>query len=431
MKTINYLIKITSSTLLLVLLISCNQEKKQVVQLQDIQPYLELSEDVSLKKLQTNLKFWEDKLAATPTQFPYNAEIAGIENQLFSKTGNIEHLKKAEMLLKNAVERSGSKQSGYLRALARNYISQHQFKKALDLLETAEVNGDKKQETIKMLFDVHLELGNNETAKKYLSNIENKRSFDYLIRIAKWQDHEGNLDATISYMEEALQGAKEKGYEGLITWCETNLADYYGHHGDIEKSYQYYLKTLEKNPADVYALKKIAWIAFSHDKNIDQAKYIISKVKKRYAGADLDLLAYEIALYDNNYIKQTFEQYWSEVSKAGYGQMYNKYNFDILTANKEYNQAYELALREVQNRPTAQSYSLLALAAAHVENPSKGMEIIEKNKVLKSYEPEVLLRVAKVYALNNKKELIKPLKQELLGAEFELGPVKAIEIEKL
>ncbi|MDO3693881.1 cell surface protein [Wenyingzhuangia sp. chi5] len=431
MKTINYLFKTTSCIFLLMLLISCNQEKKQVVQLQDIQQYLELSEDASLKKLQINLKFWEDKLAATPTQFTYNAEIAGIENQLFSKTGNIEYLKKAEMLLKNAVERSGSKQSGYLRALARNYISQHQFKKALDLLETAEANGDKKQETIKMLFDVHLELGNNDTAKKYLSNIENKRSFDYLIRIAKWQDHEGNLDATISYMEEALQGAKEKGYEELVLWCETNLADYYGHHGDIEKSYQYYLKALEKNPADVYALKKIAWIAFSHDKNIDHAKYIISKVKKRYVGADLDLLAYQIALYDNNYIKQNFENYWSEVTKAGYGQMYNKYNFDILEANKEYKQAYELALKEVENRPTAQSYSLLALAAAHVENPLKGMEIIEKNKVLKSYEPEVLLRVAKVYALNNKQELVKPLKEELLEAEFELGPVKAIEIEKL
>ena len=38
----------------------------------------------------------------------------------------------------------------------------------------------------------------------------------------------------------------------------------------------------------------------------------------------------------------------------------------------------------------------------------KGMEIINHNKVLQSYEPEVLLRVAKVYALNNKKELIAP-----------------------
>ncbi|MGY5355437.1 tetratricopeptide repeat protein [Wenyingzhuangia sp. IMCC45467] len=412
-------------------LFSCSKEKKQIVQQQDIKPYLELTKDVSLDRLYIDLKFWEDKLAATPNQFPYNSKIAGIESQLFSKTGNIKHLKKAEMLLKNAVERSGSKQSGYLRALARNYVSQHQFKKALDLLEKAENNGDSKQETIKMLFDVHLELGNDDVAKDYLSKIENKRSFDYLIRIAKWQDHEGNLEATIAYMEEALQGAKEKGYDDLITWCETNLADYYGHHGEIKKSYQYYLKTLEKNPADVYALKKIAWIAFSYDKNIDQAKHIISKVKQRYAGADVDLLAYEISLYDNNYIKQNFETYWSEVSKSGYGQMYNKYNFDILVANKEYNKAYVLALKEVENRPTPQSYSLLALATAYIKNPSKGMEVIKENNVLKSYEPEVLLRVAKVYALNKEQALVQPIKKELLAAAFELGPVKTMEVEKL
>ncbi|WP_068828501.1 tetratricopeptide repeat protein [Wenyingzhuangia fucanilytica] len=431
MKTINYLLKITSSTLIIFLLFSCQQEKKQVVQNQDIQQYLELTEDVSLEKLQINLKFWEDKLSANPTQFTYNVEIAAIENQLFSKTGKIEHLKKAEMLLNNAVERTGYKQSGYLRALARNYISQHQFKKSLDLLKVAEANGDKKQETIKMLFDVHLELGNNKIAEQYLSNIENKRSFDYLIRIAKWQDHEGNLDATIAYMEEALQGAKEKGYEGLITWCETNLADYYGHHGDIEKSYQFYLKTLKNDPANVYALKKIAWISFSHDKNINQAKEIITKIKQRYAGADIDLLAYQIALYDQKDINQNYNNYWTEVSKSSYGQMYNKYNFDILEANKEYNKAYELALVEVQNRPTAQSYSLLALAVAHKENPAKGLEIIKEKNVLKSYEPEVLLRVAKVYALNKEQALVKPLKKELLEAEFELGPVKTIEIEKL
>lgn len=431
MKTIQNILKLTTCTMLLVMFTSCEQQKKQVVQQDDIQAYLEIQEDASLETLHKDLKFWEDKLAATPNQFPYNAKIAGIESQLFSKTGNIEHLKKAEMLLKNAVQRSGAKQSGYLRALARNYISQHQFRNALALLNKAEINGDSKQETIKMLFDVHLELGNDEMAENYLSQIENKRSFDYLIRIAKWQDHEGNLEGTIAYMEEALQGAKEKGYDELITWCETNLADYYGHHGDIEKSYQFYLKTLEKNPADVYALKKIAWISFSHDKNIDQANYILSKVKNRYVGADLDLLAYEISLYNNNNIKQKFENYWSEVTKTDYGQMYNKYNFDILVDNKEYGKAYDLALREVENRPTAQSYSLLALAVAHKENPLKGMEVIKEKNVLKSYEPEVLLRVAKVYALNNQQELVKPLKEELLGAKFELGPVKTIEVEKL
>ncbi|NIJ44053.1 putative Zn-dependent protease [Wenyingzhuangia heitensis] len=428
MKYLNKTIAIAS---IAILTVSCSKNSNNVVQLKDIKTYLRVQPDKELIKTQKNIAFWSRKLEATPSQFPYKVQLAGLENQLFSKTGSIEHLKNAEYFLLDAINKTGHKNSGYLRALAKNYISQHQFKKALDLLQKAEVNGDKKQETIKMLFDVNLELGNDETAEAYLRKIENKRSFDYLIRIAKWQDHIGHLDATISYMEEALAVVTEKEYKGLELWCITNLADYYGHYGDIQKSYEYYLKALELNPHNYYSLKKIAWISFSNDRNIQEAKAILSFLDKNYQGVDVDLLVYEIALYENNQVENSYNSYWSQVQNSAYGDMYNAYNFDIFVHQKKYEQAYQIALKEVENRPTVSSYSMLALALTYVDKPLVGLEIINTKNVLKSYEPLVLLRVAKVYELNGKADKVAPIKQELLGAYFELGPVKIMEVQKL
>ncbi|MDO6736585.1 lipopolysaccharide assembly protein LapB [Wenyingzhuangia sp. 2_MG-2023] len=411
--------------------ISCEKKVQDVVDLKDLTTYLQTQENDASERIHTNLSFWEEKLVKNPNQFPYGAKIAGLETQLFSKTGDIQHLKKAENLLVLAVEKSGGKQSGYLRSLARNYISQHQFKKALELLQKAEMNGDQKQETIKMMFDVNLELGKEKIAYEYLRKIENKRSFDYLIRIAKWKDHKGDLEATISYMEEALAGAQKKEYEELELWCITNLADYYGHHGDIEKSYKYYLKTLEKDPNNHYALKKIAWISFSNDKDILEAKKILKVLDERYKGVDVDLFAYEIATYEYKEVSEKLTQYWSKVKDAKYGEMYNKYNFDILIDTKNYKEAYQTALREVNNRPTAASYSMLALATACFKDPYEGMHILKTNQVVESYEPEVLLRVAKVYEMNERRDALEIIKQELLEASFELGPVKTNQVLKL
>ena len=53
-----------------------------------------------------------------------------------------------------------------------------------------------------------------------------------------------------------------------MIWTFSNLGDLNGHAGNIKTSYDYYLKTLAVDPNNSYALKGIAWIAFSHEKNI-------------------------------------------------------------------------------------------------------------------------------------------------------------------
>ena len=94
--------------------------------------------------------------------------------------------------------------AGIHRSIAKNYISQHRFKEALSHLEKANALGENKKGTQKMLFDVYMELGNYDLAEGMLTEIKDFKDFDYLIRLAKWNDHKGDLDTAIDLMEKAM-----------------------------------------------------------------------------------------------------------------------------------------------------------------------------------------------------------------------------------
>jgi hypothetical protein len=49
--------------------------------------------------------------------------------------------------------------------------------------------------------------------------------------------------------------------------------------GRIQESYDSYLKTLAIDPNYSYALKGIAWIVFSHERNTKEAKRIVEAIE--------------------------------------------------------------------------------------------------------------------------------------------------------
>lgn len=321
--------------------------------------------------------------------------------------------------------------AGYLRSAAKNFITQHRFKESLNLLLKAEENGEKLLASQKMLFDVHLELGNKQEAEMYLNKIKDVKSFDYLIRLSKWSDHEGDLDHAIFYMESAMKIAENSNNENLEKWVYTNIADYYGHAGEIKKSYQHYLKALAINPNEAYAKKGIAWIVFSYENNAAEALRIINSLENQLP--DYYLLKAKIADYqgDQKGKEENIASYVSLTENPKYGDMYNKYT--ILLCNEELNNfdnALELSQKEIDNRPTTQSYDLLAWTYFNHGNFDKALNIVNEYVVDKTSEPEALYHIAEIYKANNLQ--IKPSDlEELSGSFFELGPLISQKIELL
>lgn len=427
---ITFVIFITS----LCFLSSCSNKTETIIQPDDYNSFLENKENKSLENAKKEIDFWQKKFDAAPNQYSYLSKISGNYTKLFEITGNIDYLIKSEQLLLNSNESLRYTNVGTIRSLARNYISQHRFKDALVLANKALAIGEGMKETQKLLFDVQMELGNFGAAENALKQFANNKDFDYLIRISKWSDHKGYLDKAISFMEKATKVAEFNNNEYLKIWCYSNLGDMSGHAGKITDSYNYYLKTLQHDNNNTYALKGIAWIAFSHEKNTTEANRIIDIISKKHNSPDFYLLKSEIAAYEKNIKEkdQNLAFYFAKLQNENYGVMYNKYNALLYSQNKSTaNKALIIALEEVSNRPTPDSYDLLAWAYYNLGDVKKALEISQKYVAGKSFEPKLNYHLATIYKANNLLDKVKPIKEELKNSSFELGPNLNNEIQKL
>ncbi|SDQ65139.1 tetratricopeptide repeat protein [Flagellimonas zhangzhouensis] len=398
---------------------------------EDYEPYL------ATKTVKTTSKYfelWNSKIKPDSLQLLSLGNVASEYNRFFKSTGDVQYLKKAEECLQRAVEIATVGKSGYLRALARNYISQHRFKEALVLAKEARELGSGLNETQSLLFDLHMELGDYTLANQYLDSIKNLSDFGYLIRVAKWNDHKGDLDTAIQFMEKAKQKAESSNNQGLKQWSYTNLADFYGHAGRISDSYNMYLQALKIDPQNAYAKKGIAWIVYSHERNGEEALRILDEVMQNHEAPENYLLQAEIASYLNKDILQlqALDDYFKKTNSSNdYGSMYNAYNVDFYINADIKNRAYQLAQEEVRNRPTPESYSLLAYSLLHLGKEEKAMELIDAHVANATFEPALLQMAAEIYKANGKTEKVSKLKKELLEATFELGPVKEATIAAL
>lgn len=430
MKPINII-----TILLLLLTVSCNNAPKKITNTKDYTNYLNIEKDEMLQITMDDYEFWEKKLEKDPNQFPYLVKAAASQSQLFNKTGNIELLIEAEKKLIKANEATNYNRTSYLKSLAHNYISQHRFKESLELLEKAEFIGENLESTQKMLFDVHLELGNYKLAKTYLDKFSHDNNdFDYLIRLSKWSDHRGNLDAAIKYMEDAKTIAEASNLAPTKQWVYTNLADYYGHAGRIQESYNHYLKALEIDNNDAYAKKGIAWIVYSYEKKPNEALRILNSITEKYNAPDYYLLKAEIAEYqgDLEFKDEQLTLYEKAVANTLYGDMYNTYNALIYAEDHTKSaKALQIAQTEIENRPTPQSYGLLAWTYYNHGDLQEALEVMENYVVNKTFEPEVLYHLAQIYKANGKTNEANNLKKELLESTFELGPLMAEKIKNI
>lgn len=409
-------------------------QEKQITLPEEYNVYLQ-HQDTSSKEVTTqHLHFWNTRIKQDSLQIIALGKSAQEYTTLFETTGIIESLKKAELALQKAVANAHIEKDAYLRALARNLISQHRFKEALDALAKAEKFRPNKKATQLMQFDVAMELGDYENAEMHLKSLTDFSDFNYLIRLAKWKDYVGDLDATINYMERAKDIAEYSNNDALKLWTYTNLADYYGHAGRIEDSYEHYLKTLTIDPNNAYAKKGIAWITYSHEKNPTEALRILEAIQKQHQSPDYFLLKAEIAEYQNDLTTQqkNIDTYFEAIQNPAYGGMYNTHTAEILLSQKKrYDEALKIAQEEVANRPTPQSYDLLAYVYQQKGEYKKALDIAENFIAEKTYEPLAQYHLAEIYKANGLYDRVQPIKKELLKASYELGPVTTSAIKNL
>ena len=418
----------------LLLAIACKTDPKQtaITQPEDYNAYLQTDQRPTYELAVSNKDFWSGRLRPDSTGVGDLAPLASAYEQLFETTGDVVFLRNAEQLYRKGMQISATNKDQFARGLAHNYISQHRFKEAFDLLNKTLEGPSKKHETYMMLFDAAMEVGAYEKAYEYLGKIKNLNDYHYLIRLSKWSDHRGDLDSAIDYMEQAKAIAESRDSKPLKIWTYSNLADYYGHAGRIANSYKYYLKTLALQPDNMHVKKGIAWMVYSEERNTKEAHRILDSVMKGHKLPDYHLLKSELYEYEGNVAKaeEAEDDFFQAVGFGKYGEMYNAYLIELY-AKKEPKKALEIATKELENRATPETYHLLALAQLQNGMTKNALNTIETYVEGKTFEPMALYHSALVYKANDLTEKVKAIKIELEEATYELGPLLSQKIKSL
>ena len=407
-----------------------HQQADRITDAADYEAYLGQAPTTGSKYFE----LWNGKIRPDSMQLSSFSAVAGEYARYFARTGQIGYLKKAEQALDRGLEIAAIGKAGFYRSLARNYISQHRFSEALELAQQASRMGSGRRANDGLLFDLYMELGQPDSARVHLEALEDMGRLDYLIRLSKWRDHEGDLEGAIANLKIATRKAEASNDPGLILWCYTNLADYYGHAGRLDQSYAYYLKALEVDPTDAYAKKGIAWIVYSHERRPEEALRILEEVSTYYQSPDLWLLMEEIAgaLPDPKRQYGYLDRALSLMEDPGYGEMYNTHRvLLLLDKTGQMEEAVALARREAERRPTAATMGLLAYAYYRNGYTDKALALVRRHVEGKTYEPQPLLYAAEVYRSAGMTARARHLGNEIKDAVYELGPTAEPRINAL
>jgi lipopolysaccharide biosynthesis regulator YciM len=381
-----------------------------------------------LQKNDVEIQFWNSKLKTDTGSYANMIEVGFNTLAHFKLTGNVNDLAIADSLFYRSLSKLNNKEASIYLTLTQNAITQHKFKEAEQFLLAAEKIGADPATINLLKFDVNMELGNYLAAELCLVRINNKeKNFDYLIRKAKFEDYKGNAEASIARMEQAYALLKYSNKKSTQIWVTTNLGDMYSHCGRIQDAYKMYVKSLQLDSANLYALKGIATICFAKDKNVEEAERIFKFILSTTDAPDLNLNLAEISEFKGD-VKARDEYLNTFIGKIEsnkkYGNMYNKYLIDIYLNDKlDIEKGLSIAENEMNNRKTPETYSWLAFANYKASKMDEATEIIKKNVLDKTFEPEALYIASVVLGKTNKVESNK-LKQALRANAFELGPVK-------
>ena len=375
------------------------------------------------------IAFWSTKLENSPEQLTFALQLADAYEGRFSAFAQIDDLKEAEDLLTNGLAAASLQRTTFLRALARNYISQHRFQEALLLAEEAMSRSDNQMASTHLLFDVMMELGRYEEAEQLLQKMYTKGGFAYLIRKAKWEDHKGNLSFAIASLEEAKEALDPLNDKIQSIWLYSNLADFYGHQGSVEKAYEHYRMTLVLDPGNWYAYKGLAWMAYAHDRNPRMAREMVHQIMRHNDSPDLHLLLAELFTDEGNpaCAMDEVETFRLTTNVPAYGHMYRIPTCELELEKSRKQNALALALAEVRERPTPETYDLLAYAYYCNGSITAAQEVAMQHVWQKTFEPVAMMHLREIFPYND--EIQGFTKEELAGAAFEIGPVAYAEIE--
>jgi tetratricopeptide (TPR) repeat protein len=412
--------------ILTVLSIACScSEKKAVTRRGDYTDALNGAFLMTADNEESDLAFWSERLRRRPNDVSSLFKLAAGYSARFDSRGAMIDLFRSDSIYGILLEHPAANSASVYQMLTLNAMTRHDFRAAEHFIGQALQTGDQMSTSYLILADVAFERGFYAKSRHMLEKYANKNAFTYLIRNAKLLDQTGDQTEAIAAMEKAYH--RISGNRSLACWTLSTLGDMYGHAGRISDAYHAYLLALDRDPGYAYALRGIAWIAISHDQKMDEAREIIRVLSStNHKMPDLNLMMAEIAAAEGNAdeLKSCYEEFMRLTGREGYATMYGKYRAIVLADQYDNaEQCIAIAKREIENRPTPQSYDLLAWGYYRNGQFDDALKVANQYVVGKTIEPQALYHAGMIGKSAGLNRQSRKLLEEAAGSSFELGPV--------
>ncbi len=350
---------ITSLLVLLIILASCKNEKKAIVDKIFTDSLLaHYTEPTTVKANDSDRQFWKNRLDPKSTGYVNELRYAAALSGRFHLFGDIRNIRSADSVLQLVNLAFNNKEAAPNLALCANAILQHRFTQADGYREKARLAGLKPYEALTSAFDVDFELGRYEKATNYVKQLKPYNDYNYYFRRSKLDHLNGAMDSSIQAMLSAAKLAESSVY--LEDVALSNAADLYIHNGELEKASNLYRLCIRMNSGDFHSITGLGWIALVHDNNDSLAQQLFEFVHARYKLPDPLFKLYQMAqVRGDSVLEQKYATAFAEQAMDTlYGNMYNKYLVEVYTGIlRQPAQALAITMKELDNRATPQTYA--------------------------------------------------------------------------
>ncbi len=316
-----------------------------------------------VKSLGKDSLFWTERLGKSGDAFTASSRLAGLFVQKFQLQGDMRDLLKADSIYSKLITDYKGMDAGILRSMASLQITRHRFRQADSLVLKSLALGQEKYTGTLLAFDTKFELGEYILAEHLLKECAATNEYGYFFRMGKWMHYKGLSDSAAWYLQKAADWAGTS--PSLKQAAFSNLADLYLHDGKMKEAAILYKRVLSQNPVDFHSLRGWGRIALLHDQNPGLAQKIFDHTATINGLPDpwYDKIWVAEEKSDTVLARKTAEIFVQKASDPVYGAMYHKYLFELYTGvlNRP-EPALSIALSEVKERPTPQTYAWLVWA---------------------------------------------------------------------
>ncbi len=215
-----------------------------------------------LEEARKDAAAWESKVSAAPADVRMLVALGDSWLKVARITTDHADFARAESAFRRVFE--SDRQSDWAPyGLAYALVGQHRFKEALEFARRAAFQHPEEEQTLALICDVHLALGNSIEARAIAQAMCDDKSLtlESLARLALAHQACGDMEAATTAMREALEaGTMLEAPARSLAWCRSMLGDFALEVGELEAAHAEHEAALLIDPACHHAKWQLARI---------------------------------------------------------------------------------------------------------------------------------------------------------------------------